>query len=453
MNEYAVIPAMVLGVAMLCFGLRWLNVSPVRAAVLIGLLALADETLVEMPSLDVGVRFLPQDILGTLLALLGAARILTRSRWSFVHILLLGLFGGFVWHAIEGSLAFGVRDAFNEARGEFYFLSAMLYFSTFDYTQPVQKRLLWAMLGIAGAMVALAVVWWTALALNLNVPQAMAYRMSIKPMAVLKAGSAFFIGQVFLICLCMRIRGEESLGGRWLLLPLLGVVILLQHRSVWVTTALGTIWIFSRSGQRIPRLWLKMAVAAVLVISIGAMLLGEHLGEVGSVFRESLAESQRESSTWTGRVESWDSLLFHSYLETPEDWAFGKPYGTGYFRVVDRVKVEYAPHNYYVTLILRNGILGLACFLALYAALLWRSLRPQGRQLESSPYFGPEIFQAMLVSQLAFYVPYDPVMPVGILVGLMIQMTQPGAAETQEASASAGIVNPLRRAWGGLRHA
>jgi hypothetical protein len=143
---------------------------------------------------------------------------------------------------------------------------------------------------------------------------------------------------------------------------LLGVVVS-QQRSVLIAGLVSCSVLFF---QR------RTAIFSIVVASLGAVLLffvpWAALTFVPKALRDSIADSSSNLYTFFAREGSWVQ-----YLESFSKWdffdqLFGKPFGSGWGRYdgVNGLWVEFNPHNWYVSLLLRTGIVGLFLFMLLY---------------------------------------------------------------------------------------
>ncbi len=138
--------------------------------------------------------------------------------------------------------------------------------------------------------------------------------------------------------------------------------------------------------------WLALAVAAVLfALIIDRRLLGLMLlcgiaacflpfvrSRIAYLFTPEFAESNARG----GRAKRWSTAL--GYLDDYGSWATGMGYGIFGGAVAAQNPVNPAldymyVDNYYVKILVENGIAGLSSFLLTIAALLWNGLRACGR--------------------------------------------------------------------------
>jgi O-antigen ligase len=100
-------------------------------------------------------------------------------------------------------------------------------------------------------------------------------------------------------------------------------------------------------------------------------------------------------------------------------YAIGKPYGSGYASVVSedgKQTVDFSPHNHFVHILYRGGLLGLFATLSAFYQL-WNAGTRQLRDRDENwaPYF-----LAIFAVLLSFYIPYWVSYWHGIFLGIAI---------------------------------
>ncbi|MFC9245978.1 hypothetical protein ACFT7S_18805 [Streptomyces sp. NPDC057136] len=186
-------------------------------------------------------------------------------------------------------------------------------------------------------------------------------------------------------------------------------------------------WLLSRRGRRGSR------AGSVLLAACGAaalLLTARYGGGVAA----SLASSGEGDRTLMWRVDGGLDLL--PQLRTIQDWLVGLPFGSQYTRLMDGIVASVSPHNYYLQVLLRLGLVGLAALLALYA-MAWRSTGPGVAQPAASPVVGsapavPDtdersrlLLRLLLCSQLVFAVTYPLFPEQAVVLGLLAAYARP----------------------------
>ena len=98
-------------------------------------------------------------------------------------------------------------------------------------------------------------------------------------------------------------------------------------------------------------------------------------------------------------------------------WAIGEPLGSGFTREVEGTEVQAEPHNFYVTFLLRAGVIGLLALIVLTVGLLralWRLPPPSVHD----GLLAPGVFPALLAMQIVWFLAWIPGMEQGIITGL-----------------------------------
>jgi len=320
-----------------------------------------------------------------------------------VLLLLLLLWSGILGlNYILGLRVFGLQGATNEFRGYFYIICIALYVASLDIARvwlKLEKLVLFA----AFCLSIVAIVGFVE----------GGFSREDRPIG---SSLALLILQALLIAIFMHQRGQLRLWLIPLVVALLPLVIVLQHRSVWIVAIIALALV----------LWLLPSLRTALIQwgVIGTVVCGGLCALVfGSTLLEALTESYADAAasaldpsgadgggtTFSWRVQGWTALLTGEQMDSARERLVGNPFGTGYDRIMltgDGVKQlrSESPHNFYVQTMLRGGALGLLAFLALHGMLLSGLLRRAKRDVASRPFL---LCMAVLVaSQLVYYLVY-----------------------------------------------
>ncbi|WP_329119642.1 O-antigen ligase family protein [Streptomyces sp. NBC_01465] len=332
-----------------------------------------------------------------------------RPRTHPALLALLALLALTAGSVLRGAAVFGVPHAGNEARTAFLqVLCAALFTATLPDPRAALRQLARVWVACAFALAALAVMWWAQAGIGASSGTVLidGELQDARPMG---APEALLIGQAAVLLL----YGTLGRRARPLAWPLLLVVVLMQHRTAWVATAaMLAVLLLTRRAGGLSRP-LRLLYATVLAsVCAGALALGS-----GGHVTSSLVASGEDAHTLDWRLSGWSALL--GQARDGADWLLGLPFGSGYARLAGGVLITVSPHNYYLQLTLRIGLVGLAAFLLLYA-LLWRS----------APRLSPDLarglpLRALLCGQLVFCAA-DPSYPEqALLLGLFIACTRP----------------------------
>lgn len=158
-----------------------------------------------------------------------------------------------------------------------------------------------------------------------------------------------------------------------------------------ICMCLGCLFTMSRGA------WLALAIAAVLFALIvdrrlfGLMVLAGiaacFLPFVRSRITYLFTPEFQESNARAGRGKRWDTAF--TYLDEYERWDVGLGYGMfgGAVAVQNEINENFEymyVDNYYVKIIVENGIAGLCAFLTSIVGLLWNGIRACGRNSQNS---------------------------------------------------------------------
>lgn len=302
-----------------------------------------------------------------------------------------------------GLIKFGT-PAGVELRENFYFWVAGLYFASFRYTADDLHRLRRVMVVAAWGVLAVAIYRWVGLeagfvsrATFLVAGASSEFRAvgSQPALVVAMAGMLYFA------------RWLEGLRGRDGLLAavLLGFVVVFQHRSVWLATIAMLLALLWLRRERLPQV-LPWLVAGNLVFGgliAGALALG-YLDPLAGALEKSVTSVAEKSGTHTARIGGWVELL-SDWVHYPIHQVFlGKPYGSGFARYVEGQLNTFSPHNFYVELLLRVGLVGLLIWLGVLFSLVWSAGKGRLALLDRA---GIDLALAVMLGWMVFYVAYQ----------------------------------------------
>jgi hypothetical protein len=389
--------------------------SPHRAAALLLAVYVADTLWVGLPAIPLGLHIYAQDALFVFLIIaaslryvLGMAHI-ERSRLAVLTLFLLVLFS-----LGRGIVDYGPTQAGVECRGFFWLFAGIVYFSSFQYSEKRLAEMIRLWQKAACALIAIAIFRWIATGLHMSVAASWA-EPDAPAMRVLDAANAMFLCVAFFFSMALKASRK---GSRWQqnLYYVIGpALILLQHRTVWVVTALGMAWMF-RSHARIMR---KSLIAFGVTAGAGAALVVSVFGLDRVI--DSLQQSATSSGSLIWRVAGWYQLVF---LRAADAWhlLFGDPFGAGFERVIATVQIDVTPHNFYIETYLRLGIVGLCVLLWFLGSQLRACRKLTLHVTPSSAYVNPRIWRLFLLFQMIFSLTYNPgyeqCMMFGMIVGI-----------------------------------
>lgn len=332
----------------------------------------------DLPRLALGgVTVYIADVLFALITAAAAARHLRLGRFTAPSraLLLLGCVG--LLSLARGVLEVGLEPAVNDFRAFLGFIGTALYFSTINDATTL-RRIVRIYVVAAVGLVGVVFVRWAALLTGVDLgPLGAEYDAAIR---VLSGSETFFLSQAVFLFLPALIRGglvERALGCGLLL-----TVVALNRRTVWLALVIGAVVIGLRNPvvrRRMTDAVVAVAVLVALVLSV-LLLMGPLVGSsTGPTAVQQgdgpVAQSVTDTGTLQWRITGWQALVAGDEDDTAIDWLFGRPMGSGYERTIAGQLVDVQPHNFYLQILLRLGIVGLVVLLALYVLVMRRLLR------------------------------------------------------------------------------
>lgn len=432
--------AVLVAVAALIAGL--LLQYPILVALIAVGAAIAVDFLELIPDgIDVGINVYIDDIACLVLLVTGIIVILRKGRlpekstWP-----VFALFGLMVINLARGASDFGLKPAGNGARNFAYLTVPSFAWLLLGPVARVDPRRLANWLGVLGCTLTIvALCRWAGV---LPMPKMDFEDFRELPRA-LPAEYAIVIGQSLLAIGYL----QTTRGVRWWGICLAGVLasttFALQHRSVWVSTFLGVTWLAVRTLKVSQRFWLQLAVTAFagfLVISIFAG--PDNIHRVVALAQANFEETQQQDSTWSWRVkgyaEATDRVFSGDALET----LLGPPSGRDLGSSADFASVHI--HSRYVDTLAYYGVVGaivLIIWLSSITKRVGRWVRDR-REASREMHVGTAFLQALLLSQLTYFVPYSG----GMIQGAITALIWLAAGITiNPASCKDGLLRPLPR--------
>lgn len=382
-----------------------------------------------LPILRLGLSLSPFDFIFASIGFVALLRLVFLPRGSYslgwpLSILAVVLLGSFA----VGLARFGVKAGV-EFRNDFYFWGLCVYLVTFRPTDVWLNRTL--DLWLAAAFVLCLIVWyrWLADAFGLDWIDPFwryADATGVAFNRVAASSAALVLGLAVLISVNnLALKRAEAL--HYLFLPaLLLTIVFLQHRSVWVATVLPLLLLLAQRMRGSQRSAGPFVAALGSLVIVGAVLSsGVFGGATQSVADQARRATDTTGGTFVGRVDGWQELLRRWSGLGPVGLAVGEPYGSGFERHIGSnwggSTVEYAPHNYFVALLLRGGAVGLLLFLL----VLWRlgaaGLAPPGEGDERNR-FGPPLVLALTLCVVLYCIPYSPTPASAVLIGAALSI-------------------------------
>lgn len=404
----------------------------------IGLAFLVETAFVTAPFIPMGIKLSTNDLAFALLAAGLIMRVLFFEfpRRPAIYGVWLAIGAVFFMSFGPGLISFGTAAGV-EARPNFYFWMAGLYFASFSYSPETIKKLWRVTQWCAWLVVAVVVYRWVGLKAGFVSERLVEWAGASSEFRVVGSNPTFFVAALGVAYFALWLRDSRRL---ILLaaLTMLGLALVLQHRSVWVATfgALMLVAWHQRviiSSKAFPIIGMGLVAAGVMATMI-ALNPSNRLTETIAQSAISVTESH---GTHTDRMESWKVLLTDYVGYSPKEWFLGKPYGSGYERYSGGRLKGYSPHNFYIQLLLRIGAVGLLLFLWAHFAL-----RNRVRVLASSSVdtTASTVLLALLLANLLYYIPYQGFYLQGAFYGVLIgYLATRVPATTERAIAQRGL--------------
>jgi hypothetical protein len=392
-----------------------LATRPVLAASIILLVYLFETVIVEPVAIPLALLIYPADIVFVLLLLAAGIRYLngmahlTRMRWPVIVLIVL-----YAVALVRGFAAFGVKQAGVEGRESFYFLSGVLYFSSFSLGARTRRSIVTVWMRASMALASLAVLRWMAVLAGLGIVEQWAAVLGAG-YRVLNASGANVIAVAFFASMFLNIGSTGPLWQRKAFYLFGPVLLLLQHRTVWAVVLIGFLWL----GLQEPKFRKQVIRATAALAVLGVFAVFFLFGSQSSVAVASLQDSASNEDTFVWRLAGWYQLLFANSARNPLNDLIGQPYGTGFERVFMGVRIITAPHSHYVEMFLRGGALGLFFLLLMYIRGMRRMKRLRGR-LSRYVYPDSRFWALVLLLQLVYSFTYSLGYVQSILTGVAL---------------------------------
>ena len=399
--------------------------SPVAGVIAVLAISVWEGAAYQLSSFKLGLAWTPQDLVS---GLIGLAVVL---RLAFVQDARANVPGIFIVLVAVMLLSFGRgilghgTSAGVEFRPVFYFWVTCLYLLTFRPEQLwIDSLLRWW--SVAAFLLCL-VVWyrWAADAFGLDWVEPVWHNTDSTGVGfarVAPSNVAFFLGLALLISVSQLATVGASARHYVLIPALLLTIVVLQHRSAWAASFVPMIWLLwrVRADRQQRSLGPVMAVVVAIVVVAGALGSGSFSGVSESVTEQAERATSTQSGTFVARAEGWKALMQQWIAGGPKVWVLGNPYGSGFARYQGAtwggVEVTYSPHNYYVSLLMRVGVVGTAAV----CLLLWRAWSWSMRHGTPAGGLTRPLAGALTLSIALYWIPYSTTFESSLLFGAVL---------------------------------
>jgi hypothetical protein len=395
----------------------------------------------KQPFFQVGLQIYPNDLVSVFVmmaALVGFAyRPVPINDSPFLLWLAFGV--TMIISFVIGLNEYG-RYAGTEVRPFFYMWVAGLYCCIADFSEADLKRIGRWCVWTAYVLIAIGIYYW--IAVEVGFVNRMEVFESPDTTVFRPVGShgTFFIAAIGLAHTMAWLRGT---GSRWAGLHaavFIAFTVLMQHRSVWIAAAFGLACVFILERRHLPRRFALMLgfslVMMFLVALAGAFGL---LDDLARRLLESTLSMDDTGGTFAARIDGW-VRLWEGWMSAPiHTTLFGFPFGHGYRRLYNDVVVEFAPHNFYLDLILRVGIVGMILFLIPTVMAIVHGLR--AKTTSEFDYLLSRGVGVALLAALVYFIAYPSYYLIGGATGVALAHLIRTRREQNKGSVA---LNPVR---------
>jgi len=347
---------------------------------------------------------------------------------------------------VTGLVSFG-SSAGVQARPYFYFIVAGLYAMSFSMNEQRMKSVFNALTVTAFVLVLLTVYRWVVYYTPITslLPPGGAYNID-GPIRVVYSNHALVIAQVLVGGFFFVAASSGFTVARLMSPVLLGAVLVLQHRSVWLAGLAGILVRFllgkSKSGSASSQLFLIVVIVAVTAVPLA---FNSKLSGVTEQLGSSASRALSGSDTTSERLKSWQEIVKNWYGAGVRSILIGQSFGADNTRYVKDSrgltrKIAYTAHNFYVQTLFNTGLLGLLSFLvaARYVMVgLYRICRDGRGGAEA------EVLLVLMAMQLVYFVPYGTDYLQSFILGVALAYV----AGKNAVSPDAVIENRGEKAW------
>lgn len=334
------------------------------------------------------------------------------DRLDLPLLLITGFFAVVLINFLAGIREFGLQTSANEFRSYLYYMSVMFYGATIRFTEKdwISFRKLW--LFVTYGLFVIAGVGY----MDGDLSRAGRPLNSEATLFTLQAG-------IMLLFVFGNSR-QLSIFHYPILIGFLPLILLLQHRSVWVVSLLSLAMAFILLPKIRKSMLQLTAISIVLGVVVLFSLFSEEVIEAIQVsYKEATTmASGKGTSTFMWRVSGWKQFLGGDQLDSFRELILGNPFGTGWSRemvtssgAVAEINVQ--PHNFYIQTLLRSGLIGLFLLVWLHIHLLRRFLH-----FGKSKHGVFDCFAVLVFSLIVFYLVYGSNIAHSLIMGLGVAL-------------------------------
>ncbi len=279
--------------------------------------------------------------------------------------------------ALLGAIQFGITAQWmGDIRSIFLFLFSILFSTRLFRTEYISKYINWIDKTMNTIVLISVILWGMDIIFGFH-PLLSQYNATLSD-----GGSTMrFIQPYEVICIALYalylvrkdIKTRNIIGIKALLFVL--VVILFQHRSIWMSLFAGMLVIIvcEFENKRISaRLFFEVLGIFILGLMIVLFSQGDIINNIKDsfgVFVNLITGGSLENTTASTRVDVWDAVRDDL---TGIAKIIGRPFGYGYGRSIGWTT---SPHSGYIRFLARTGYLGIAMLICLMINIFYKAVK------------------------------------------------------------------------------
>lgn len=376
---------------------------------LIGISFLVDAWSLGSAGFNLGINFFFPDLIFLLIGFVAVIRFFWSKEFPMRHkawfaFVVLVLFSTITGLAVYGSTG-GVQ-----ARSYFYFVVSGSYAMSFPATVVHLRAIYKTLVVVSVALVGIAIYRWIVYYLPIPalLPPSGTYNID-GAIRVIYSNHALVLAQVMVASFFFSMASPSMALMRTISPLLLGMVVVLQHRSVWLAALVGVL-VRTFLGRTMGRSVLSqlLVVAAIASVTAIPLMFSQSLSGVTDQVGASAARALSGGGTGGERLQSWGEIVKNWYKAGPRSIAIGQGFGSDNTRtVVDERgqyrKISYIAHNLYVQTLFNTGIFGLLAYVsaAFYVLMgLYKICKTERATVDA------EVLFILVAMQAVYYLPY-----------------------------------------------
>lgn len=295
-------------------------------------------------------------------------------------------------------------------RGYFYLMVTGLYGMSFPMDERRVRLTLNVLVAVAVLLMLLTAYRWVVYYTPITslLPPGGVYNPD-GAIRVIKSNEALVLAEVLVGGVFFAVLARGLYLAQWLSPLVLGVVIALQHRSVWLAALVGALarFLVVRSKQSSTASQLLLVAAIVGITSI-PLVFSEKLSGLSQQVTHSAERALEGHDTTHERLSNWKSMIQLWYEGGPKSIVIGRSFGSDITRYVEDEqggsrKISYYAHNIYVQTLYNTGLVGLTTLLAAFAYVVWGLYRLNRDGVGGAT---TQMLLVLILMQMAYYVPY-----------------------------------------------